>query len=111
MKKSTIIKLFIIIACFFNLIYGLYGYNQIKLDEKEVTNDKTEVIVGNIPKLNPKSNEFIYLSDIDYIANQSVSGWKELLKDKDSNGNKLSVKVEGSYYSFDKGMWAHAASR
>ena len=56
------------------------------------------------------ANDFIYLSDIDYIVSQSKSGWGNLLKDVTSAGSKIAVKVEGSYYTFDKGMWAHAAS-
>ena len=110
MKKRNILKVFIIIVCFF-LIGGLYTYNQLRVIEKDVNDNKEEIIVANIAKMDPKNNEFIYLSDIDYIADQSVSGWKEIQKDQDSDGNKLSVKVEGSYYSFDKGIWAHAASR
>ncbi len=56
------------------------------------------------------SSECLYLSDIDYIANQSRSGWGDFIRDKSSAGGKLSVKVQGAYYTFDKGMWAHATS-
>lgn len=56
-------------------------------------------------------NDFIYLSDIDYIASQSRSGWGSLLKDQVNGGGKIAVKVEGAYYTFDKGMWAHATSQ
>ena len=53
-------------------------------------------------------SEFIYLSDIDYIPNKSSTAWGSILKDQASSGAKISVKVEGGTYSFDKGMWAHA---
>ena len=56
------------------------------------------------------SNGYLYLSDIDYIASQSRPGWGDILKDQASNGAKISVKVEGAYYTYDKGMWAHATS-
>lgn len=56
------------------------------------------------------SNEFIYLSDIDYDPKNSKSGWGSLLKDKTSSGTKISIKYENSTFSFDKGMWAHASS-
>lgn len=58
-----------------------------------------------------KSEEqYCYLSDIPYIKEQSSSGWKELLMDKASDGSLISVKVEGAYYTFEKGIWAHATS-
>ncbi len=68
--------------------------------------------VSNILNLNNNevNSDFVYLSDIDYIESQSKSGWGSLLKDKTSNNTKISVKVEGAVYSYDKGMWAHASS-
>ena len=55
------------------------------------------------------NSEYCYLSDMDW-ATGSRPGWGELLKDRVSDGSKISVKVEGTYYTFDKGIWAHAAS-
>jgi len=73
--------------------------------------DSQNVVDLNIALANNNANnEFIYLSDIDYIASESKSGWGSLLKDKTSSNTKISVKVEGSAYSFEKGMWAHASS-
>lgn len=77
--------------------------DQYALGEKEIQN--TEVSTEN-----RASNDFTYLSDIDYIASQSKPGWGSILKDTTSAGTKISVKVENAYYEFDKGMWAHAAS-
>ncbi len=57
-----------------------------------------------------RGGDFVYLSDIDYIASQSRPGWGSILKDTTSAGSKISVKVENAYYPFDKGMWAHATS-
>ncbi len=56
------------------------------------------------------NEEFVYLSDIDYIERESHVAWGQILKDVTSSGSKISVKVEGAYYTFDKGMWAHASS-
>lgn len=64
------------------------------------------IFLGNVKAL---ENTEIYLSDIDYTSD-SRSGWGSLLKDKASDNSKLSVKIEGAYYTFDKGMWAHATS-
>lgn len=62
--------------------------------------------IGNVRAL---ENNEIYLSDIDYMSD-SRPGWGSIEKDQAGDGNKISVKVEGAYYTFDKGMWAHATS-
>ncbi len=56
-----------------------------------------------------ENKEFCYLSDIPYDP-ASKSGWKELRLDKAGDDSLISVKIEGAYYSFEKGIWAHAAS-
>ena len=56
------------------------------------------------------NSEYLYLSDIDYIESQSRAGWGSILKDQANGGSKISVKVEGAFYTYDKGMWAHATS-
>ena len=55
------------------------------------------------------SKEYCYLSDTEWDKS-SKSGWKELLKDTTSADSKISVKIEGAYYTFDRGIWAHATS-
>ena len=50
------------------------------------------------------NNEFCYLSDIPYVANQSAAGWKTICLDKTSDGALISVKVEGANYAFKKGI-------
>ena len=57
-----------------------------------------------------EENEFCYLSDIPYVANQSTVGWREVSLDKTPDNTELSVKVEGSNYTFKKGIFAHATS-
>ena len=103
-KLNNLEKLLIGVFCLFVLVASLPRYYDLELPETE--------IVANIPaKAGAEANnEFIYLSDIDYIASESKSGWGSLLKDKTSSNTKISVKVEGSAYSFEKGMWAHASS-
>lgn len=54
--------------------------------------------------------EFIYLSDIPYVANQSKVGWGQLLLNKAGDNNQIGVKIEGAIYTFEKGIWAHATS-
>ena len=72
--------------------------------------NKQEIIYSDINLAQNQNQDFLYLSDIDYIESESKSGWGSLLKDKTSSNTKISVKVEGAAYSYDKGMWAHASS-
>ena len=73
------------------------------------------LVVFLLPKCCNKSfateenKDFCYLSDIPYDP-ASKSGWKELRLDKAGDDSLISVKIEGAYYSFEKGIWAHAAS-
>lgn len=77
------------------------GENVIQNNESESSNEKKE---------SRTTNDFIYLSDIDYMANLSRPGWGSINKDLAGDGSKISVRVENAYYEFDKGMWAHATS-
>ncbi len=78
------------------LIFAQYSNKSFATDEETSTEQDT-------------SAEYCYLSDMDWAAG-SKSGWGDLLKDKTSSNSKISVKVEGAYYAFDKGIWAHATS-
>ncbi|MCM1053467.1 MAG: NPCBM/NEW2 domain-containing protein [Ruminococcus sp.] len=107
-KKRVNLKLKITsgLICSVILLIGiLYNYNN-----KINSSSEFKTSVYTFAAATPKNNEFIYLSDINYIANQSKTAWGSILKDKTSSGGKISVKIEGAYYSFDKGMWAHATS-
>ena len=65
---------------------------------------------GIEPEVEQETNaDFYYLSDIPYDPS-SRSGWKELRLDKAGDDSLISVKIEGAYYSFQKGIWAHATS-
>lgn len=57
------------------------------------------------------SEDFCYLSDIPYVPGQSVTAWQSILMDKTSANGLIAVKIEGAYYTFEKGIWAHASSR
>ncbi len=53
---------------------------------------------------------YCYLSNLPYVKEQSKSGWGNITMDQASDGSLISVKVEGAYYEFEKGIWAHATS-
>lgn len=50
----------------------------------------------------------VYLSDMNYDPAQSSVGWKEIYKDINVNGTLITLKVEGSWRAFDKGLFTHA---
>lgn len=60
---------------------------------------------------NNKSIGSLYLSDIDYIKNQSFVGWDQIRYDEVNSGGKIAIKIENSIFEFDKGIWAHANSQ
>ena len=104
MKKNKKKILLLTVICSIILFFVIFfSYNDVSVYKENRP-------IYNFAAVIPKNNEFIYLSDIDYIASQSKSGWGSILKDTTSGGSKISVKVEGAFYSFDKGMWAHATS-
>ncbi len=99
-------KIYLIgIICLLIMVITLPRYYQ---NMKQEINEVSNILNLNNNEVN--NTDFIYLSDIDYIENQSSTSWGSILKDKTSNNTKISVKVEGSVYSYDKGMWAHASS-
>lgn len=52
----------------------------------------------------------IYLSDIEYVKNQSNTGWKSIMKDANTDGMPIKLIVDGETVEFEKGMGAHAPS-
>lgn len=57
-----------------------------------------------------------YLSDMEYDSD-SRAGWVDasypqgrILKDTTINSTKITVKIEGAWYAFDKGMFTHATA-
>ena len=86
----------------FSMIVGLaYPYN------KKATYLNTTPVLAVAAR---NSSQQVYLSDMDYIENKSSVGWGSILKDKDSNDNKITVRYENNNIAFDKGVFAHATS-
>lgn len=82
---------FIIILLIFTLLQG-----QIK--------NSSFVSLANVDT----SKEFHYLSDIPYKT--GTTAWGNVTMDKANDDSLISVKIEGAYYTFEKGIWAHATS-
>ena len=60
-----------------------------------------------------QSEDYKYLSDLDYITenNWSYAGWGEIKKDKNIENGQISLLVDGTRVYFSKGMGAHASSQ
>lgn len=71
-------------------------------ENKSISFEKTYAIA--------KESDFIYLTDIDYLKEQSNVGWGKITFDKNSDGGLLSLIVDGKRTYFIKGLFAHAPS-
>lgn len=58
----------------------------------------------------PNEGQYIRLTDTEKlpILTSNVGYYNTVKINQDHNGNKLAVKIEGSYYTFDYGLFAHA---
>lgn len=85
---------------------------QTSMNQAEALEGNDETNLESIPLVQATNpSEVVYLSDLsaDKMLRTKV-GWRELYKNSDSDGNRISVKIEDSYYGFPKGLFAHAAS-
>lgn len=118
-KRKYLLGLFFISIFLMGLLFPRYfmmdTVNEFKASKYQtnttspISNEFTEEVLSKV-RTGEVNKDFIYLSDIDYIADQSRVSWGTIMKDGAANGAKISVKVENSFYPFDKGMWAHATS-
>ncbi len=60
---------------------------------------------------NNKDEDVLFLSNIDYVKSQSFTRYDKIRYDEVNGGGKITLKIEGNAFSFDKGIWAHASSR
>ncbi len=102
--NSEILKLMFIYVAFILIIFTIIissisgnEFSQIEVETHKYSSNKNE--------------DFTYLSDIDYIANQSFTRWDRIRYDEVNNGSKITIKVENNNFTFDKGIWAHATSQ
>ena len=94
--KEIKLKLLYKISIYFGLLLIVFLLVQGSLQGSVLATDETD--------------EFCYLSDIPYVESQTRVGWGQLGIDKASDNSLISVKVEGAYYTFEKGIFAHATS-
>lgn len=98
-KKRTLLTFTILLVCV-SIVMGV-AFN----------------IIRNFNAYAVSESNCTYLSDMEYEP-ESAAGWVtkpdypqgRLLKDTTVNNTKISVKIEGAWYSFDKGLFTHATA-
>ena len=105
MKNNKLKMTIIVILSFMTLIMSFPSI--FLMDTTEVLNTDVETY----QYFNSKAEEGIYLSDIEYIKNQSYTKYDQIRYDEVNDGSKITLKIENSAFSFNKGIWAHANSQ
>lgn len=82
-------------------------------DEDNSTQDSSKDEENIIVMSASQSEDYKYLSDLDYITenNWSYAGWGEIKKDKNIEDGQISLLIDGTRVYFSKGMGAHASSQ
>ena len=94
-----------VITVFIIFVIVLVNYfNNTVLFKNTINVSTKEYMVAN-------KKEEIYLSDIEYIANQSYTRWDKIRYDEVNGRGKITVKIENNVFTFKKGIWAHASSQ
>lgn len=103
--KTTIMLVICLIVLFSIFLVN----NDIKKEDIISSSEKIEVYPYNAKK----DEDEVYLSDIDYLPgrNQSFPGWDQIRYDEVNGGGKITLKIEGGAFAFEKGIWAHATSQ
>ena len=108
---TRLIVLLVILVCAQYILTGVYIGKEMILSVSAAT--ETENTQSS--EEDPNKGEYLRLSNVlteDSIPyrRESYTRYDRIRINQDSNGNKLAVKMEGVYYPFDYGIWAHASS-
>lgn len=89
-----------------SFVYNL-TFNKIAMAEVDTSVD---IIKYSSLRSSERSEDYqeVYISDI--TPAEKHVGYGSLGKDADPNGNKLSLRIENSWFTFEKGLFAHASS-
>lgn len=104
-KIKVIIVLFVLLPLFISYFFSNYK-KYVGITER---NNVEAIQYKTLNKiLSGEKNSQLYLSDID-PCNKSI-GYGDLKKDMDINGNPITLKVENNWFTFEKGIFAHATA-
>ncbi|MDH2475982.1 NPCBM/NEW2 domain-containing protein, partial [Clostridium perfringens] len=65
---------------------------------------------NNLAQLQDENENYIFLSDLEYDQSMSNTAWSTIKFDKNIDGGKITLNVDGEAILFDKGIGAHANS-
>lgn len=71
-------------------------------------NNKNNTLIQS--QSNEKNENYIFLSDLEYISSMSNTAWEEIKINQNIAGKKITLNVDGEPLQFDKGITAHANS-
>lgn len=79
---------------------------------QNVTVLANENTVENVTSERQEQNNenYIFLSDLEYIKSMSNTSWGSIKMDQNISGGKITLNVDGEALQFDKGIGAHATS-
>ena len=111
-KKKSIIHAIVISTCALVMILGYTFYHNY-FDTKIMKLSSFFKGTSEVTKVDYaayNTNQFVYLSDINYDKEQSKVGWGKLTMNNNSDGDLISLIVNGTRTYFLKGIFAHANS-
>ncbi len=91
----------ILLICTMLIAVDYYDYLTNK-NRKEYYNVNIGTYLANA------ETDFVYVSDIKFY--KANTGWGQILRDTTSSNTPITLKMDGSYFPFEKGIWAHATS-
>lgn len=108
-KRTKVLRTLSVLICVLTVVTGVYfSYN--KVMTKSDVDKNIEVIAYYSRRVSDRTADYReqYLSDM--VPIEKRVGYSELKNDADMNGNPIVLKVENNYFSFKKGLFAHATS-
>ncbi len=109
-KRKKLLKIISIMICCVSITLCWYlSHNNVLSDGNKA--EAVETITYYSTRLGAQTEHYkeLYLSDIDPI--EKYTAYKEVVMDADTEGNPIVLKVENNYFSFKKGIFAHANAR
>ncbi len=108
-QRTKILSILGVMICFFTITSYLYFSSNQALNKNELTKD-IDVLTYYSTRIDGALEGYkeYYLSDL--VPIQSSVGYDELRIDTNMEGTPIILKLENNYFSFKKGLFAHATS-
>ncbi len=100
-RKIQLLVVAILFVCSFLVTIDYVNFKN-KGNKKEYYNRNINTYLAN------NELDYVYVSDLPFMKAQTA--WGQIFRDKTSSNTPITIKVDNSNFSFDKGIWAHADS-